>query len=355
MIAKTPIRVLIVDDSATVRRTLERLLAEEPDMEIVGTAADPYEAVQLMRVCTPDVIILDIEMPKMDGLTFLGKIMTQHPLPVIVCSSYVGPGQGEALLALERGAIDLIEKPRVGTVAFLEDARVRVADAVRGAAVARLDRRVINLPPDMRPGRPGGSRQTGAEATGRIVVIGASTGGTEALRAIIEVLPFDVAGIVIAQHMPPRFTAAFAQRLSDISALTVFEAAGGESIVPGTAFVAPGDRHASIVRGRTGFEVAVTDGPPVNRHRPSVDVLFRSAAMVAGGKAMGILLTGMGADGAAGLLELRHAGGMTVAQDEATSVVYGMPGAAVGLNAAVEVRPIQEIAGRIVDWSAGRL
>lgn len=347
-----PIRVLIVDDSATVRKTLERLLSAESDIEVAGTAADPYEAVELMRRHAPDVIILDIEMPRMDGLTFLSKIMRQHPLPVIICSSFVGPGKGEALLALERGAVELIEKPRVGTIGFLEDARVRVADAVRAAAAARLDRHPASRAPDMRPAMPPRASRRGPGADGRLVVIGASTGGTEALRMVFEHLPPDVAGIVVAQHMPPRFTAAFASRLGELSQLNVTEAAGGERIVPGSAFVAPGDRHAIIRKGVGGFEVAVTDDLPVNRHRPSVDVLFRSAAMVAGSKTLGVLLTGMGADGAAGLLELRHSGGRTIAQDEATSVVYGMPGAAAALDAAMAIRPIQEIAEEIVRWSS---
>ncbi len=353
MSAAAPVRVLIVDDSAVVRRTLERLLSAEPDIRVVGTAADPYEAVESMRRHAPDVIILDIEMPRMDGLTFLAKIMRQHPLPVIICSSFVGPGKGEALLALERGAVELIEKPRVGTIGFLEESRVRVADAVRAAAAARMDRHPASRAPDMRPSRPARKSRPPQGAPERLVVIGASTGGTEALRLVFEQLPPDVAGIVVAQHMPPRFTAAFATRLGELSSLSVSEAVGGERIVAGSAFVAPGDRHVMVRQDRDGLHAVVTDDLPVNRHRPSVDVLFRSAAMVAGAKTLGILLTGMGADGAAGLLELRHSGGRTIAQDEATSVVYGMPGAAAALDAADAILPIQDIAEEIVRWSSG--
>ncbi len=352
MTAKNRIGVLVVDDSHSVRAAFERLLASEPGIDIVGLAADPYEAVQIMRDVVPDVVILDIVMPRMDGLTFLTKIMTQHPLPVIICSSQVSPDSGKAVLALERGAVEVVPKPSIGAEGDFESAREPMLRAIRAAAGARVERRLatsLSLP--RRPGviaKPGArSRRT---APGRVVVIGASTGGTEALRYILSELPSDVPGIVVAQHMPPGFTAAFARRLDELCDLSVVEAAGNEPIVAGSAIIAPGNRHLRV-RAGSDPKVLVSDSEPVNRHRPSVDVLFRSAASEFGANALGILLTGMGRDGAEGLAEMLAAGAETVAQDEETSVVFGMPAAAIKLGGASRVLPVQDVAAEIVRWA----
>ena len=352
MTAEHRIGVLVVDDSPSVRAAFQRLLASEPGIEVVGLAADPYEAVQIMRDVVPDVIILDIVMPRMDGLTFLTKIMAQHPLPVIICSSQVSPDSGKAVLALERGAVEVIPKPRIGVEGDFESAREPIVRAVRAAAGARVERRLVTSIGV--PRQPGAVAQRGARtrraASGRVVVIGASTGGTEALRYILGELPSDLPGIVIAQHMPPGFTAAFARRLDELCDLRVTEAAGNDPIAAGSAIIAPGNRHVRL-RGGSDPRVLVSDSEPVNRHRPSVDVLFRSAATEFGVNALGILLTGMGRDGAEGLAEMLAAGAETVAQDEETSVVFGMPAAAIKLGAARRVLPVQAVAAEIVRWA----
>lgn len=348
------IRVLIVDDSRVVRATLSKIIESEDDMEVMGVASDPYEAVELMRSAAPDVIILDLEMPRMDGLTFLGKIMRQHPIPVVICSAYVGANSGEAVIALERGAVEVISKPKVGTLEHLNRTCDRITDAVRAASLADVTHSLaLSTQPPQNLLIPTAKRLTRldkAVMSDRGIFIGASTGGTEAIHQILQSLPTDVPGIMIAQHMPAAFTTAFARRMNDQCALTVLEAQGGELLEPGVAYVAPGDRHAMVTKDGTGFRISVTDTQKVNRHRPSVDVLFRSAAETLGGNAMGLLLTGMGNDGAKGLLEMRHSGAHTVAQDEYSSVVYGMPAAARQLGAADKILTLRAMPAEILSW-----
>ncbi|MGO9483702.1 MAG: protein-glutamate methylesterase/protein-glutamine glutaminase [Rhodomicrobium sp.] len=356
---KHPIRALIVDDSASVRQTLVGILGSDPDIEVIGTAADPYVAARKIAQSAPDVITLDVEMPRMDGITFLRKLMAQHPIPVVMCSSLTEEGSTTLMQALEAGAVDVIVKPRVDTKQGLIESSVRICDAVKAAAGANLKR----LPqqhtltphkklsadvilPEPIPGR------AMARTTETVVCIGASTGGTESLRAVLETLPVDCPGIVIVQHMPEKFTAAFAKRLDGICAIEVKEAADGDKVLRGRALIAPGNRHTLLQRSGAQYYVSVKDGPLVSRHRPSVDVLFRSAAQYAGSNATGILMTGMGDDGAQGLLEMRNGGAVTVAQDEATSVVFGMPKEAIQRGAAGKVVPLGLIATEIVQ--AGR-
>ena len=348
MPATRPIRVLIVDDSASVRQTLTSILSAAPDIEVLGTAADPFVAARRIQDDVPDVIILDLEMPRMDGLTFLRKIMAQKPIPVIICSTLTEEGSRMLFEVLEAGAIDVLPKPRVDTRQFLMESSVRVCDAVRGAARARLrgqrpPARAIEaklsadamIPPPL-VGRP-------VAATDPVICIGASTGGTESLRDVLEVLPVETPGLVIVQHMPEHFTAAFARRLNGLCAVEVKEAEDGDVVCPGRALIAPGGRHMLLQRNGGRYTVAVKDGPLVSRHRPSVDVLFRSAAQCAGGNALGIIMTGMGDDGATGLLEMRRAGALTVAQDEETCVVFGMPKEAIERGAAARVVPLHHI------------
>ncbi|MBE7248815.1 MAG: chemotaxis response regulator protein-glutamate methylesterase, partial [Actinomycetospora chiangmaiensis] len=345
MTRRDPIRVLIVDDSASVRQTLVNILEGAPDITVLGTAADPFIAARRIQEAVPDVILLDLELPRMDGLTFLRKIMAQRPIPVIVCSSLTEAGSRMLFDVLEAGAVDVVPKPRVDTRQFLLESSVRVCDAVRAAARAKL-----------RPGRPAPSRiekKLTADAvlpapapnravaeTDRIVCIGASTGGTESLRDVLEVLPPDCPGLVIVQHMPEHFTAAFARRLDGLCAIAVKEAEDGDAVLPGRALIAPGGRHLLLQRTGNRYSVLVKDGPLVARHRPSVDVLFRAAARCAGANALGILMTGMGDDGATGLLEMRRAGALTVAQDEESCVVFGMPKEAIERGAAAKVLPL---------------
>ena len=359
MAAKTdPIRVLVIDDSASVRQALAAILDAAPDITVVGTAADPFAAARRIAEDLPDVILLDLEMPRMDGLTFLRKIMAQKPIPVIVCSTLTEQGSQTLFDVLEAGAVDVLPKPRVETRQFLFESATRVCDAVRAAARAKL-----------RTGRPRGTpveARLTADAmmpppvpnrrpveTDRVVCIGASTGGTEALRDVLEALPQDCPGIVVVQHMPEGFTAAFARRLDGLCAIDVKEAADGDVVMRGRALVAPGNRHMLLQRTGTRYHVAVKDGPLVSRHRPSVDVLFRSAAQCAGANARGILMTGMGDDGAAGLLEMRKAGAVTVAQDEDSCVVFGMPKAAIERGAAVKIVSLAQIHAEITrPWAA---
>jgi two-component system chemotaxis response regulator CheB len=347
------IRVLIVDDSAVVRQTLAEVLASDPEISVMGTAPDPYVAAEKIRGEVPDVITLDVEMPRMDGLTFLRKIMTQHPMPVVICSSLTDEGAVTTLRALEYGAVDVILKPRIGARQFLEENRIRLLDAVKAAARARVERlRPAAAPPApkltadavLRRAEPDGLIHT----TEKVVVIGASTGGTEAIRAMLEVLPIDAPGIVIVQHMPEHFTKAFAQRLDGICQVKVKEAEQNDSVVPGQVLIAPGNRHTLLRRSGARYFVEVKDGPLVCRHRPSVDVLFRSAARYAGPNAVGVIMTGMGDDGAQGMLELKEAGALTIAQDEASCVVFGMPKEAIRKGAVGRVLPLALIPPALV-------
>jgi two-component system chemotaxis response regulator CheB len=348
---KSKIRVLVVDDSAVVRQTLSQILSADPAIEVIGTACDPFVAAERMREQAPDVITLDIEMPRMDGLTFLQKIMSQHPIPVIICSSLAEQGAQSTLKALEYGAVDIIAKPRVGSKQFLEESSVTLCQAVKAAAEARL--RVLTPSRAVEPKLTADailSRATGAmvETTEKVVVIGASTGGTEALRALLEVLPPDAPGMVIVQHMPEVFTRAFANRLDGLCRISVKEAESNDTVLRGRALIAPGNHHTLLKRSGARYYVDIKDGPLVSRHRPSVDVLFRSAARYAGRNAVAVIMTGMGDDGASGMLEMKQAGAATIAQDEATSVVFGMPNEAIKRGAVDSILPLEAIAASIL-------
>ncbi len=347
------IKVLIIDDSAVVRQTLVDVLSSDPDIEIMATAGDPFIAAERMRDEVPDVITLDVEMPRMDGLTFLQKIMSQHPIPVVMCSSLTGSGSETALRALELGAIEIIEKPRMGTKQFLQEAKVRICDAVKAAACTKpgvVQRPSLTVEPKLNADVMLSKSNAKAmiQTTESIVVVGASTGGTEALRIFLEALPADTPGIVIVQHMPESFTAAFAHRLDGLCKISVKEAENGDTVVRGRALLAPGNRHTLLKRSGARYYVEVKDGPLVSRHRPSVDVLFRSAARYAGKNAVAAIMTGMGDDGAKGMKEMRDAGARTIAQDEASCVVFGMPKEAIKLGGAEQVIPLQKIAMEIV-------
>lgn len=353
-------RILIVDDSAAVRQALSSIIESDPALEVMGVAADPYVAAQRIRDEVPDAIILDIEMPRMDGLTFLRKLMAQRPIPVVICSTLTEDGSSAMVAALEAGAVDVITKPRVDTAHALHEATLRICDVARAAAHARPARARaaarpvkveaklsadVMLPPAMRAAARRG-------ASGPLVCIGASTGGTEALREVLMALPAQCPATVIVQHMPEKFTAAFAGRLNGICAPHIKEAADGDAVVPGQVLIAPGDRHLLLERLGSGYRVRIKEGPRVSRHRPSVDVLFRSAAQAAGASALGILMTGMGDDGAHGLLEMRNAGALTIAQDEASCVVFGMPKAAIDLGGAARVTALHRIAREVMDFAA---
>lgn len=351
--ARRRIRVLIVDDSALVRSLLTDILSADPEIEVVGVARDAHVAREKIKQLNPDVLTLDVEMPKMDGITFLRNLMRLRPMPVVMVSSLTEKGADVTLDALAIGAVDYLPKPRIDIAATLSDygdeliekvktaarASVRALDARRFAAVPPRNSATAVLPrlPAARPIR----------TTERIIAIGASTGGTEAIREVLTGLPPDAPGILIAQHIPRAFSGAFARRMNECCALTVCEAEDGQQVLAGHVYIAPGDRHLLLVRDGARYVCRLDDGKPVNRHKPSVDVLFRSVAQNAGHNAIGVLLTGMGKDGAQGLKEMREAGCPTIAQDEATSVVWGMPGEAVALGAASYVLPIGEVAGRI--------
>lgn len=330
-----PIRVMLVDDSATVRQVLSGILSAAPNIRVMGAAADPLFALDKMNRDWPDVVVLDVEMPRMDGITFLKKIMAERPTPVIICSSLTEKGTATAMQALSAGAVSIVTKPRLGLKEFLVESGHEIVSAVRAAALANVRRLTPMSAPPPRHGLdaiPASPPAAMAETTDKVVAIGASTGGTQALETVLTALPRVCPGIVIVQHMPEKFTAAFAARLDSVCAIEVREAKHGDRVRPGLALIAPGGRHMQLVRSGAQYHVDVIDGPPVNRHRPSVDVLFRSTARSAGGNALGIIMTGMGDDGARGLKEMREAGAPTLAQDEASCVVYGMPKEAVRLG-----------------------
>jgi two-component system chemotaxis response regulator CheB len=325
------IRVFVVDDSAVVRQVITQVLSQTPGIQVIGSAADPLFALDRMNKDWPDVLILDIEMPRMDGLTFLRKLMAERPTPVVICSTLAERGTETAMQALAAGAVGIITKPTVGLKGFLTEAAAEFAHAVRSAAHANLKRMPSPLPVT----RPAEKAPVAAMArtTDRVVAIGTSTGGTQALEVVLRALPPVTPPIVIVQHMPEKFTTSFAARLNQLSAIEVREAQNGDRLLPGRALIAPGGLHMVLKRSGAQYYVEVLSGPPVNRHRPSVDVLFRSVAKTAGKNAVGILMTGMGNDGAMGLKEMKDAGAQTMAQDEATCVVYGMPKEAVKLGA----------------------
>lgn len=355
------IRVLIVDDSPSARVMLRRVVESDPALVVMGSVGDAFAAARQMKVSLPDVLLLDIEMPGMDGITFLRKVMAQNPLPVVICSSLGTRGSTATIAALEAGAIDVILKPTAEALAKPETAQA-ICDSLQGAARSTRNRRAHRLELREQPGAstrysvdeilpPGGAR---APANGQpIVCIGASTGGTEALREVLTALPVDVPPIAVVQHMPAGFTAAFAKRLNGLSAVEILEAEDGMALRPGRVLIAPGDRHLAIRRVSGGYIAQLLDGVPVNRHRPSVDVLFRSAATHAGASALGILMTGMGDDGARCLGEMRQAGAHTIAQDEATSVVWGMPREAVRMGTAAQVLPLGRMAASVMTHGKG--
>ena len=341
----TPLKVLVVDDSATVRQVFAAVLQEKHGFRVT-VAADPLIAMEKMKKSLPDVVLLDLEMPRMDGMTFLRKLMGESPLPVVICSSLTGPNTDSAIRALENGAVDIITKPKIGVRGFLEESAVLLEDTIRAAAAART-RKARRHPVSVANSHSKENHlhlQTESKQKEKIIAIGASTGGTEALLHLFERMPQDCPGIVAVQHMPEGFTTAFARRLNANCAIEVREAADGDQLVPGRAYIAPGNRHTYVRRMGPTYFLEVRDGALVSRHRPSVNVLFRSVAQAAGPNALGVLLTGMGDDGADGLLEMKRVSAFTIAQDEATCVVFGMPREAILLGAVEEVLPLHRIA-----------
>ena len=347
------IKVLIVDDSAVVRQVLTQLLKEDPGIDVIAAVADPLFAMERMKIQWPDVIVLDVEMPRMDGITFLRKIMDERPTPVVICSTLTERGAETTMQALSAGAVEIVAKPKVGLKTFLQDSAQELIQAVKAAAQAKLKRsmRVAAASPDARtlaPKAPAAHAMPASiQTTERIVAIGTSTGGTQALEAVLTELTRVCPGIVIVQHMPEKFTAAFAARLNGLCEMEVREAVHGDRVIPGRALIAPGGRHMQLKRSGAQYYVDVIDGPPVNRHRPSVDVLFRSVAKACGRNALGIIMTGMGDDGARGLREMHDEGAHTIAQDEESCVVYGMPKEAVKLGAADDIIPLSRIPAAI--------
>jgi two-component system chemotaxis response regulator CheB len=347
------VRVLIVDDSALVRKVMSEILSSDPHIEVMATASDPLVAAKHLQKEVPDVITLDVEMPHMDGLTFLEKIMAQHPIPVVICSTLTELGSETAMAALEKGAVEVLSKPRLGTAEFLREASIRICDVVKAAAQVRVGKRAASpararpkLTADVMLPKPRSSAMV--QTTDKLVAVGASTGGTEALSVLLRALPADAPGIVIVQHMPEKFTASFAARLDTLCAIRVKEAVSGDPVAQGQALIAPGNCHMLLKRSGARYFVEVKDGPLVNRHRPAVDVLFRSTARYAGANAVGVILTGMGDDGARGMLEMKGAGAFTIAQDEATSVVYGMPKEALNMGGVAVVLPLERIAKEVL-------
>jgi two-component system, chemotaxis family, protein-glutamate methylesterase/glutaminase len=360
------VRVLIVDDAALVRRMLTDLLHTDPMIEVVGTASDPYIAREKIKRLHPDVLTLDVEMPRMDGLTFLRHLMRLHPLPVVMIASLTEQGADVTLQAMELGAVDFVSKPKIDVAHSLHDYTAEIIAKIKTASTARVLplQRATATPAEVAPTYTAGAmvrqrrRTAHCKTTECIVAVGASTGGTEALKEVLMHLPPEAPGMVITQHIPEAFSGPFARRMDSVSPLTVCEAQDGQQILPGHAYIAPGHRHLCVARDGAGYMCRLHDGPPVNRHRPSVDVLFRSVAQHAGHNAIGVLLTGMGSDGAHGLKAMHDAGAITVVQDEKTSVVWGMPGQAVKLGGADAVLPLGDIAPtilKLLERSNGRV
>ena len=349
---KDKIKVMIIDDSALVRQTLQQVLSSDGRIEVVATASDPFVAAERLKVVVPDVITLDIETGRMDGLTFLQKLMAQHPIPVVIFS-HLGEQRSETTLkALEYGAVEIVEKPETGVKVFLEESRERICAAVRAASRTKLNRlsEPRNIPPKLTADAVISRPKTTAkiEATEKVIVVGASTGGTEALRVFLEALPSDCPAIAIVQHMPENFTAAFAKRLDSLCRIRVKEAENNDTMLRGRALIAPGNRHMLLKPSGTGYRVEVKDGPPVCRHRPSVDVLFRSAARYAGKNSVGVIMTGMGDDGARGMAEMKESGAFNIAQDEISCVVFGMPWEAIKKGAVDRVVSLERIAPEVL-------
>ncbi|MBO7780596.1 protein-glutamate methylesterase/protein-glutamine glutaminase [Burkholderia pseudomallei] len=347
------IKVLCVDDSALIRSLMTEIINSQPDMEVCATAPDPLVARELIKQHNPDVLTLDVEMPRMDGLDFLEKLMRLRPMPVVMVSSLTERGSEITLRALELGAVDFVTKPRVGIRDGMLDYSEKLADKVRAASRAR----VRQNPQPHAAAAAAAHGHAGAAAplinnplvsTEKLIIVGASTGGTEAIREVLTPLPPDAPAVLIAQHMPPGFTRSFAQRLNGLCRISVKEAEHGERVLPGHAYIAPGYAHLLLARSGANYIAHLSDEPPVNRHRPSVDVLFRSAAQHAGKNALGVILTGMGRDGAAGLLEMKKAGAYTFAQDEASCVVFGMPREAIAMGGVDDVAPLSDMSRRIM-------
>lgn len=349
--AKT--RVVVVDDSALVRSLLAEIINRQPDMECIGTAADPFAAREMIRTLNPDVITLDVEMPRMDGIDFLSKLMRLRPMPVLMVSTLTERGADVTMRALELGAIDFVAKPKIGVADGLKQLAEEITEKVRIASKAHV-KRAPAAPPAPAPGAPAASAKAAPSPLGRlstekIIFIGASTGGTEATKEVLMNLPPDSPAVVITQHMPPGFTRSYAARLDTLCKIRVKEAVDGERILPGHAYIAPGGLHLSVERSGANYVARVRDGEPVNRHKPSVEVLFESAARVVGQNAFGIMLTGMGADGAKAMKTMREAGSYNYAQNESTCVVFGMPREAIQHGAANEVLPLQDIATHLME------
>lgn len=356
------IKVMIIDDSAVVRETLSNILSNDKDFEVIATAGDPFIAQKKLTMLDPDVIILDIEMPRMDGLTFLRQLMTTKPIPVVICSSMIESGSSNAVNALQFGAVELIQKPKMGTKRFLEESSIHICDAIKAAYMSKNKIKKIAKnsketykPSEVQPKLSADviidkavPSQIILETTEKVVVVGASTGGTEALRVFLEMLPVNAPGMVIVQHMPENFTRSFAERLNSLCKVAVKEAENNDSVVRGRVLIAPGNKHTLLKRSGARYYVEIKDGPLVSRHRPSVDVLFRSASRYAGKNAIGVIMTGMGDDGAKGMLEMHQMGSYNIAQDEKSCVVFGMPAEAIKLNAADKVVSLEKIAEEVL-------
>jgi two-component system chemotaxis response regulator CheB len=344
------IKVLIVDDSALIRSVMSEIISSQSDMQVVGVAPDPLVARELIKQTNPDVLTLDVEMPKMDGLDFLEKLMRLRPMPVLMVSSLTERGSEITMRALELGAVDFVTKPKISIQSGMREYTELIADKIRAAAKARIKPRTLNAagaPPTALP-----ALRNPLTSSEKLIIIGASTGGTEAIREFLMQMPSDCPGILIAQHMPEGFTTSFARRLDSLCKISVREAAGDERILPGHAYIAPGHSHLLLARSGANYVTRIEQSEPVNRHRPSVDVLFRSAAVAAGKNAVGVILTGMGKDGAAGMLEMKNAGAYNFAQDEASCVVFGMPREAIALGANNEVGALVDLPGMVLNYLA---
>ncbi|HEY8936741.1 MAG TPA: chemotaxis response regulator protein-glutamate methylesterase [Cyclobacteriaceae bacterium] len=350
---KTSIKVLVIDDSALVRQTLSEIINSDPQLEVIGTAADPYFAANKIRSAIPDVITLDVEMPRMDGLTFLKTLMAQFPVPVVIISSLTQQGGDLALKALDLGAVEIVAKSEIrNTKEYLEESRMRITDAIKAASMVAVKR--IAVSKTLQEYKPVIKSQLANpnpilyKTTDKLIAIGASTGGTEALRFFLKSMPANCPAILIVQHMPAGFTKSFAEHVNAICDVTVKEATDGERIMRGHAYISPGDRHMMLMRSGAKYFIKLRDGELVNRHKPSVDVLFESVASDAGQNAVGVIMTGMGRDGAAGLLLMKQAGAKTIAQDEQSCIVFGMPKEAIKLGAADQVVALKDIPSRLI-------
>jgi two-component system chemotaxis response regulator CheB len=348
------IKVLIVDDSALIRGVMKEIVNSQPDMEVVGVAPDPLAARDLIKQTNPDVLTLDVEMPKMDGLDFLERLMRLRPMPVVMVSSLTERGSEITMRALELGAVDFVTKPKISIQSGMLDYTDLIAEKIRIAARARIKPRTLPGAGGQGGGQPLAPLRNPLTSSEKLIIIGASTGGTEAIKDFLVQLPPDSPGILITQHMPEGFTRSFANRLDKLCRISVKESEGNERVLPGHAYLAPGHSHLMLVRSGANYMTKLDQGPPVNRHRPSVDVLFHSAAVNAGKNAVGVILTGMGRDGAAGMLEMKKAGAYNLAQDEASCVVFGMPKEAIAIGATHEVASLHELPGRVMEFFASQ-